>query len=148
MPRDAADSGFIDTLSQHFPADMFSRAEQSYLEEPRGRFQGAQGFVARPRNTQEVAALVKACNETGVGVVPYGGGTGLVGGQIAPEGDPETPLILSLERMTQIRAVYPQENVLIADAGPYPWSICLTMVPTLSHGLARPHHTSCTHSLC
>lgn len=117
MPRDAADSGFIDALSQHFPADMFSRAEQSYLEEPRGRFQGAQGFVARPRNTQEVAALVKACNETGVGVVPYGGGTGLVGGQIAPEGEPETPLILSLERMTQIRAVYPQENVLIADAG-------------------------------
>jgi FAD/FMN-containing dehydrogenase len=52
-----------------------------------------------------------------VGVVPYGGGTGLVGGQIAPEGEPETPLILSLERMTQIRAVYPQENVLIADAG-------------------------------
>ncbi len=117
MPRDAADSGFIDALSQHFPADMFSRAEQSYLEEPRGRFQGAQGFVARPRNTQEVAALVKACHETGVGVVPYGGGTGLVGGQIAPEGEPETPLILSLERMTQIRAVYPQENVLIADAG-------------------------------
>jgi FAD/FMN-containing dehydrogenase len=96
---------------------MFSRAEQSYLEEPRGRFQGAQGFVARPRNTREVAALVKACHETGVGVVPYGGGTGLVGGQIAPEGEPETPLILSLERMTQIRAVYPQENVLIADAG-------------------------------
>src|SRR6056297_1633546 len=96
---------------------MFTRAEQSYLEEPRGRFQGAQGFVARPRSTAEVSQLVAACNESGVGIVPYGGGTGLVGAQIAPEGEPNTPLILSLERMTQIRAVYPQENVLIADAG-------------------------------
>ena len=117
MPRDSADSGFIDALSHHFPADMFSRAEQSYLEEPRGRYQGARGFVARPRSTDEVSALVKACAEAGVGIVPYGGGTGLVAGQIAPEGDAEMPLILSLERMTTIRAVYPQENVLIADAG-------------------------------
>ena len=117
MPRDSADSGFIDALSQRFPADMFTRAEQSYLEEPRGRFQGAQGFVARPRSTAEVSQLVAACNQSGVGIVPYGGGTGLVGAQIAPEGEPNTPLILSLERMTQIRAVYPQENVLIADAG-------------------------------
>ncbi|WP_299784867.1 FAD-binding oxidoreductase [uncultured Marivita sp.] len=117
MPRDSADSGFIDTLSHHFPADTFARADQSYLEEPRGRYQGAKGFVARPRDTSEVASLVRACNEARVGVVPYGGGTGLVAGQIAPEGDAEVPLILSLERMTQIRAVYPQENVLIADAG-------------------------------
>src|SRR6056297_1056847 len=117
MPRDSADNDFITTLSGKFPTDMFARAEQSYLEEPRGRFQGAQGFFARPRNTQEVSALVKACGEAGVGIVPYGGGTGLVGAQIAPEGEPNTPLILSLERMTDIRAVYPQENVLIVDAG-------------------------------
>ena len=117
MPRDSADSSFVERLSSGFPADMFARAEQSYLEEPRGRWQGARGFVARPRSTEEVSDLVKACNEAGVGIVPYGGGTGLVGGQIAPEGEPETPLILSLERMTRVRAVYPQENVLIADAG-------------------------------
>lgn len=117
MPRDSADSGFIDALSHHFPADMFARAEQSYLEEPRGRYQGAGGFVARPRSTEEVSALVEACAEAGVGIIPYGGGTGLVAGQIAPEGEPDMPLILSLERMSTIRAVYPQENVLIADAG-------------------------------
>jgi FAD/FMN-containing dehydrogenase len=117
MPRDSADSSFIEALSGKFPADMFARAEQSYLEEPRGRFQGAQGFVARPRNTEEVSTLVRACSETGVGIIPYGGGTGLVGAQIAPDAEPERPLILSLERMTSIRGVYPQENVLIADAG-------------------------------
>ncbi|MFP7673795.1 FAD-binding oxidoreductase [Marivita sp. S0852] len=117
MPRDSADRTFIETLSQHFAADMFTPAEQSYLDEPRGRWQGAEGFVARPRSTQEVADLVKACAEGGIGIVPYGGGTGLVGGQIAPASDTNTPLILSLERMTRIRAIYPQENVLVADAG-------------------------------
>ena len=117
MPRDAADSLFIETLSSCFAADMFDEAEQSYLEEPRGRYQGMRGYVARPRSTKEVADLVTACGEANVGIVPYGGGTGLVGGQIAPEGASEAPLILSLERMTDIRAVYPQENVLIAEAG-------------------------------
>jgi FAD/FMN-containing dehydrogenase len=50
-----------------------------------------------------------------VGIVPYGGGTGLVGGQVSPDG-PE-PLILSMERMAAIRGVWPEENVLVAEAG-------------------------------
>ena len=47
--------------------------------------------------------------------MPYGGGTGLVGGQVASGG--AAPLILSLDRMTAIRAVLPEENVMIAEAG-------------------------------
>jgi len=47
--------------------------------------------------------------------VPYGGGTGLVGGQVSVE-DP-APLILSLERMTRILDVSPDDNVLVAEAG-------------------------------
>ncbi|MCL3880895.1 FAD-binding oxidoreductase [Marivita sp. GX14005] len=117
MPRPSADTEFVDALSARFPADMFRPAEQRYLEEPRGRWHGAEGFVARPRNTQEVSGLVRACAERGIGIIPYGGGTGLVGGQIAPKAEGESPLILSLERMTAIRAIYPQENVLIAEAG-------------------------------
>ncbi len=117
MPRDAADAGFIDRIAGQFCDDMFTPAAQSYLEEPRGRWQGDEAFVARPRTTEDVSALVKACAAAGVGIVPYGGGTGLVGGQIAKSVDNDTPLILSLERMTHIRAVYPQENVMIAEAG-------------------------------
>lgn len=56
-----------------------------------------------------------AANEADVAVVPYGGGTGLVGGQVMPEG--AAPLILSLERMNEIRALYPLENVVVAGAG-------------------------------
>jgi len=71
--------------------------------------------LALPRAADEVAALVRLASDAGVGIVPYGGGTGLVGGQVMPDGP--APLLISLERMTAIRAVYPTENVLVAEAG-------------------------------
>ncbi|MCA0939548.1 FAD-binding oxidoreductase [Salipiger pacificus] len=115
MPLDPADDAFADTLSRALPEGALRRAEPRYLEEPRGRWQGISGWVALPRSVEEVAAIVRACNAARVGLLPYGGGTGLVGGQIAPEGP--APLILSLERMSAIRATYPEENVLVAEAG-------------------------------
>ncbi|WP_299153113.1 FAD-binding oxidoreductase [uncultured Tateyamaria sp.] len=102
-------------LRATLPADRFSQADAQHLAEPRGRYEGRAGLVARPRDTSEVAALVRAAAEARVPVIPYGGGTGLVGGQVAPEGP--APLVLSLEKMSAIRAVYPEENVLVAEAG-------------------------------
>jgi len=68
-----------------------------------------------PRTVQDVARIVKLCAEAQVGIVPYGGGTGLVGGQVMPEGP--MPLIVSLERLNAVRDVDPLENVLVAEAG-------------------------------
>jgi len=96
------------------PAAAIREETAGYFEEPRGRWAG-QGFVVAPGSTQDVAAVVTACAGAGVGIVPYGGGTGLVGGQIAGEGPP--CVVLSLERMTRIREVFPSENVLVCDAG-------------------------------
>ncbi len=53
-----------------------------YLEEPRGLFRGRAIAVARPGSTAEVSAVVSACAAAGVAIVPQGGNTGLVGGQI------------------------------------------------------------------
>lgn len=85
-----------------------------YVTEPRGRWQG-QGFVVAPSDTAEVALVVKACADARIGVVPYSGGTGLVGGQVMADGP--APVVLTLDRMTRIRDVYPSENVLVCDAG-------------------------------
>ncbi len=114
MPLAPADDAFADTLRALLPDDTLRRAEPRYLEESRGRWQGSSTWVALPRSTDDVATIVRHCAATRTGIVPYGGGTGLVGGQIAPEGQ---PLVLSLERMTAIRATYPEENTLIAEAG-------------------------------
>lgn len=102
-------------LRTTLPEGRFASAEARHLEEPRGRYAGQAGLVATPHSTDEVAILIRAAGTEQIAVIPYGGGTGLVGGQVAPDGP--VPLILSLEKMSAIRAVYPQENVLIAEAG-------------------------------
>ncbi len=110
-----ADAAFVDGLRARLPEGAIGPVEDRYLEEPRGRLAGIGGAVARPRTTGEVTEIVRACAAARVGIVPWGGGTGLVLGQVMAGGP--APLILSLERMAAIRAVYPSENVLVAEAG-------------------------------
>lgn len=110
-----ADPAFLDQLTAQLPADTLRAAAPRYLEEPRNLWHGQAGPVALPRSAEEVSIILRMAQAARVGIIPFGGGTGLVGGQILSDGP--LPLILSLERMTQIRAAYPQENVLIAEAG-------------------------------
>lgn len=115
MTLNAANSNFSERLAAQLPANVLSTPEAGYLEEPRGRYFGQGGILARPRTTQDVATIVRACNEARVAVVPYGGGTGLVGAQVMPDGP--APVILSLERVNKVRSIHPLENVLVAEAG-------------------------------
>ena len=111
----SADPSFLNHLENLLPKGTLRAAEPRYLEEPRGQWRGIAGAVACPATVDEVAAIVRACAEARVGIVPWGGGTGLVGAQIMTEGP--LPLILSLERMNRLRGAYPEENVLLAEAG-------------------------------
>jgi len=115
MTLTAADAPFLDALEAQLPAGTLKAPEPRYLEEPRKRTQGQAGAVALPRTVEEVATLVAACNEVNVAVVPYGGGTGLVGGQIQDQGP--APLVISLERMNRIRSVNAMSNVIEVEAG-------------------------------
>ncbi len=109
------DSDFLTRLAASLPEGRIQPADPRYLEEPRGRWTGRAGAVACPRTTTEVSEILRACHAARIGVVPFGGGTGLVGGQVAVSG--AVPLILSLEKMQAIRSVHASENVLIAEAG-------------------------------
>ena len=82
------------------------------LVEWRDRWQGDTPFLALPKTTAEVAAVIGVCAESGAPVVPQGGNTGLVGGQI-PLGE----ILLSTERMRAIRDVDAFDDVLVAEAG-------------------------------
>lgn len=57
------------------------------------------GAVCLPRTTMEVSAVLGFCNEQGIGVVPQGGNTSLVGGAV---GRSQGDLILSMRRMNRI----------------------------------------------
>ncbi len=111
----AVTDDFENSLRGQLPDAVFRPLTAKYLEEPRGRYAGVPGLLLTPASVDEVATVVRACAAAQVGVVPYGGGTGLVGGQVMPEGP--APVILSLERMRKVRSVWPEENVLVAEAG-------------------------------
>ena len=84
-----------------------------HLIEGRGLYQGRSSLMLRPGSTQEVAAILKLANETKTAVVPQGGNTGLVGGQIPFDGE----LILSLTRLDRIREVDAASNTITCEAG-------------------------------
>jgi FAD/FMN-containing dehydrogenase len=109
------DDTFLAGLRDALPEGTLAAPDARHLEEPRGRWRGKAGAVARPRSTAEVSAIVRACAAGRVGIVPWGGGTGLVGGQLMPGGP--APLVLSLERMTALRGAFPAENALVVEAG-------------------------------
>ena len=111
----AVDESFLAALASQLPPGTLRAPEPRHLEEPRGRYLGLAGGLVCPGNTEEVALVLRAAQAARVGVVPYGGGTGLVGGQVQPEGP--APLILSLERMNRLRELDAGGNVLVAEAG-------------------------------
>ena len=83
MPADAT---FAGKLSDMLPQGTISVPEPRHLEDPRGRWMGQGTVLVRPKTVAEVSDIVRACSVARVGIVPWGGGTGLVGGQVMPEG--------------------------------------------------------------
>ena len=72
----------------------------------------AQALV-RPRNTDELASVMRLCHAQGISVVTQGGLTGLVhGADAAPES-----VIVSLERMRTIEDINPRERTATVQAG-------------------------------
>lgn len=108
-------SEFIELLRGILPASTIRDVTPAYTQDPRGRVTGQGGVLVCPTDVNQVSTLVRAANEAHVGIVPFGGGTGLVLGQIVPDGP--APVILSLERMSAIRAVRPNENTITVEAG-------------------------------
>jgi len=81
----------------------------------RKRYRGRALCVVRPRTTDEVAAVVRACAAAQVSIVPQGGNTGLVGGGVPDESGRQ--VVLSLQRMNHIRGIDVDNLSMTVDAG-------------------------------
>ena len=88
-------------------------ALEPFLIESRGIYHGRTSMLLRPGSVGEVQAILKLANETKTPLVPQGGNTGLVGGQIPFDGE----LILSLMRLDKIREVDAASNAMTCEAG-------------------------------
>ncbi len=86
-----------------------------YLDEPRDLYHGRALCVLKPRTAREVGDILALCNESGAPVTPQGGNTGLVGGQ-TPDASGAS-VVLSLERLNQIRAVDADADAMTLEAG-------------------------------
>ena len=86
-----------------------------FLTEQRDKWTGLTPAVVRPGSTTEVAAVVTACAAANVAIVPQGGGTGLVGGQIPDRSN--TQLVISLGRLNRIRVLDTANATITVEAG-------------------------------
>jgi len=89
------------------------QAQLPYLTEMRDLYRGRTPMVLRPGSVAEVSKILALANETGMPVVPQGGNTGLVGGQLPHHGE----ILLSLNRLDRIREVDPLSNTITCEAG-------------------------------
>jgi FAD/FMN-containing dehydrogenase len=92
------------------PADM-----APFLTDWRGRFTGKALAVLRPGSVEQVAALVRACAEHRVALVPQGGNTGLVLGSVPDASGAQ--VVVSLARLNNIRHIDPVNRTMTVDAG-------------------------------
>jgi len=109
--------GLIDQLKSTVgPTNVLVDGDLSAYElDWRKRSRGKALAVVRPGNTEEVAAVVKACADSGVSIVTQGGNTGLVGGSIPDESGQQ--VVLSLQRMTTVRSIDAANLTMTVDAG-------------------------------
>ena len=81
-----------------------------------GKYSGTPVAAVRPGSVEEVSAVLRACAEAGLGVVPAGGRTGLCGAAVPARNGPPS-VVLSLERMNRIRDVDARDFSIVAEAG-------------------------------
>jgi FAD/FMN-containing dehydrogenase len=103
--------GPTNVLTHEDPATDLSPWEQDWRKRVRGRALA----VVRPGDTEQVAAVVKACAAAGTPIVPQGGNTGLVVGGV-PNGT-GTQIVLSMTRMNAVRAIDPANLTITVEAG-------------------------------
>jgi FAD/FMN-containing dehydrogenase len=86
-----------------------------HVVEPRGLYGGRTSLVLKPGNTEEVSRILKLATETRTPIVPQGGNTGLVGGQMPDASGRE--VILSTSRLNRIREIDLSSSTATVEAG-------------------------------
>jgi alkyldihydroxyacetonephosphate synthase len=93
---------------------------KSYLDLLRrreGDASDAPDAVVLPGTTDETAALLTACSEVGVVVVPFGGGTSVVGGLAGVDPDDRPSVALDLSRMASVRSIDVPSSMVTVGPG-------------------------------
>jgi alkyldihydroxyacetonephosphate synthase len=82
-----------------------------------GTYPEAPDAVLRPGTPEEVQATVERCAALRIAVVPFGGGTSVVGGLRALSGGLRGVVVLDLRRLDRLVAVSPEDRTATLQAG-------------------------------
>jgi FAD/FMN-containing dehydrogenase len=100
----------VDTLRSRLPQDTLSLDEPPSTD-ALGPSRGSDApdavaplAVVLPSTTEQVVTVVQAANDNATPIVPYGGGTGLMGGARSIQ----RGIVLDLKRMNRIREITPE----------------------------------------
>ena len=88
---------------------------QPYVTEWRGVYEGRALIMVKPRTTDEVVAIVRACADNDTAIVPQGGNTSMCGGAV-PDASGEQ-VILNLSRMNRVLDVDAGNFSMTVQAG-------------------------------
>lgn len=93
---------------------------KSYLDLLRrreGDASDAPDAVVTPGTTEETAALLTTCSEHGIVVVPFGGGTSVVGGLTGMDPDDRPSIAVDLSRMASVQALDVPSSLVTVGPG-------------------------------
>jgi alkyldihydroxyacetonephosphate synthase len=128
---------------EHVRTDRESRLRRaggkSYLDLLRrreGDASDAPDAVVLPGDTDETAAVLSLCSEHGVVVVPFGGGTSVVGGLAGTDPDDRPCVAVDLGRMASVRALDVPSSLVTVGPGMRGPALEDALAP---HGLTLGH---------
>ena len=108
----------INTALAELPAEIVTTDQDiiaAYLTDFRRQLTGRSPALLRPRSVQEVQQIVMICHRYRIGLVPQGGNTSYC--TAATPGLAGDEVVMSLERMNEVREIDPTNMSMIADAG-------------------------------
>jgi glycolate oxidase len=97
--------GDVTFAGAHDPSDLHDESLHTHAREPFA--------VARPRSTNNVAALVRFANDHDIPVTPRGSGTGMSGGALPVDGG----LVISFDQMRTVLHVDENDHVAVVQSG-------------------------------
>jgi FAD/FMN-containing dehydrogenase len=115
-PRDPTHATVLEELRGQLPDGVLTTDPDlmaGHEADLTGRFGGSAVALARPRDRDQVAAIVRACAAHRLPLVPQGGNTGMVGGGVPRDGE----VVLSLTRLDALGEVDVAAGQIVAGAG-------------------------------
>jgi alkyldihydroxyacetonephosphate synthase len=102
-------------------------------------FRPAPDFVLLPRDEDDIVVALAECSAAGIAVIPFGGGTSVVGGveaQLGEDADYRGVASLDLRRLDRVLEVAPESLAARIQAGAFGPSLEAQLAP---HGLTLRH---------